>query len=182
MSNANINTVFIATRHSTHAEYTIKALSAGKNVFVEKPLCVTEEQLNQIIDTYTIQHSLSKTICLGGNLKPSTFLMVGLNRRFAPMTQRIASILEKNIPKQMIYRVNSGFIPTTSWLHQKDEGGGMLVGEMCHFIDLMMFLCRERPKKVFASSLQLNNNNFLDTDNVTITVEFENGSTGVHLL
>jgi len=168
LNNADINSVFIATRHSTHADYTIKALSAGKNVFVEKPMVISEEELDLLTKTY--MESLSRK---------KIGLMVGLNRRFAPMTQFIGSNLEKNIPKQMMYRVNSGFIPTSTWLHQKNEGGGMLVGEMCHFIDLLMYLCKEKPKKVFASSLRLNNNNFDDADNVTITIEFESGSTGV---
>ena len=167
LKNESLNAVFIATRHSTHSDYVVKALKAGKNVFVEKPMVVTEEQLSDVIKTYIEIAAVKKTA-----------LMVGLNRRFAPMVKQIRSAINDNLPKQMLYRVNSGFIPTSSWLHQPNEGGGMMIGEMCHFIDLMMYLCGEKPIKVFASSLRLNNNSYADDDNITITVVFEGGSTG----
>ncbi len=79
---------------------------------------------------------------------------------------------------QMIYRVNSGYIPTSSWLHEQEEGGGMLVGEMCHFVDLMQFICGARPTSVYAQSLSLNRADMADTDNLSIVVTFDNGSVG----
>ena len=78
--------------------------------------------------------------------------MVGLNRRFAPMTKLIKENFKPGTPKHMIYRVNSGHIPTSSWLHNTDEGGGMLIGEMCHFVDLMSCIAGETPVSVFAES------------------------------
>jgi len=169
LTNKDINTIFIATRHSTHAELTIKALNAGKNVFVEKPLCVSEEELLNIVDAFTIQNS---------KFKIQNSLMVGLNRRFAPMIKLIKERFKPGTPKQMIYRVNSGHIPTSSWLHNNDEGGGMLIGEMCHFVDLMSFICGEKPVSVFAKSMKLNSSNIADSDNLSLIVEFDGGSVG----
>lgn len=163
------NSVFIGTRHSTHADYVVRALNAGKNVFVEKPLCVNEEQLGNIIQTY---HSIIQSF------NHSIALMVGLNRRFAPMTKILKEQFENTGPKQMIYRVNSGHIPTSTWLHETAEGGGMMIGEMCHFIDLMQFISDELPISVYAKSLSLKNSNIADSDNVSITVEFDKGSVG----
>jgi len=160
----SIDSVFIATRHSTHAEYVIKGLKAGKNVFVEKPLCVNEEELNEIIKIYNSSRSA---------------LMVGLNRRFAPMTKLMKEFLGAPGPMQMIYRVNSGNIPPTSWLHNPAEGGGMLIGEMCHFADLMQFISGEKPVSVFAASLNIDNVNTCGSDNVSITIKFDKGSSGI---
>ncbi len=170
--NDEIDTIFIATRHSTHADFTIKALNAGKNVFVEKPLCVNEEQLNNLIRIY--QSSLQ-------SFNHSIALSVGLNRRFAPMTQSLKKEFSISTPKQMIYRVNTGKLPTSSWLHLPEEGGGMLIGEMCHFIDLMSFIADEIPVSVTAKSLKIKNSLVSDFDNVSILVEFDGGSTGTLL-
>ena len=161
------DSVFIATRHGKHAEFTIKALQAHKNVFVEKPLVVSEEQLIQVMDAYRL-----------ANEKKQTALMVGLNRRFSPMTVQLKEFFAGSSAKQMIYRVNSGHIPSTSWLHMPDEGGGMLVGEMCHFIDMMLFLSGESPVRVFAQKMTVHNDTVADTDNVTIVISFDGGSLG----
>ena len=162
-----IDALFIATRHSTHADYTIKALNAGKHVFVEKPMVVSAEQLREVEKAYK-----------SANEQKATAVMVGLNRRFAPMVGQLIEALPAEVPKQMIYRVNSGFIPTSSWLHEKNEGGGMLVGEMCHFIDLMQFISGEQPARVFAQSLTLGRSDIADHDNVSIVITFDKGSTG----
>ena len=79
---------------------------------------------------------------------------------------------------QMIYRVNSGAIPTSTWLHEPDEGAGMLIGEMSHFVDVMQFICSERPARVFASALSLNSEKFADQDNLSIVISFDGGSVG----
>ena len=162
-----VDAVFIATRHSTHAEYTVQALQAGKHVFVEKPLAVNPEELASICEAYE-----------AANAKRPTGLMVGLNRRFAPMVTLLKEAVSGGGARQMLYRVNSGSIPTTSWLHEPKEGGGMLIGEMCHFIDLMQFVCGERPVSVYARSLRLDNELVADHDNLSIIVTFDRGSTG----
>jgi polar amino acid transport system substrate-binding protein len=162
-----IDAVFIATRHSTHAEFATRALEAGTHVFVEKPMVVTEDQLDTLHDAYE-----------DAQTDRPTGLMVGLNRRFAPMVAALRDALPTEGPKQMIYRVNSGPIDPDSWLHRPEEGGGMLVGEMVHFVDLMQHVCDARPAQVHAQSLALDRHDRADHDNLSITVSFEDGSTG----
>ncbi|MCS4049238.1 bi-domain-containing oxidoreductase [Salinibacter ruber] len=162
-----IDAVFIATRHSTHAEFAVRALEAGKHVFVEKPMVVTEEQLSALHEAYEAAQEGHQT-----------GFMVGLNRRFAPMVQDLQEAILEGQPLQMIYRVNSGPIDTDSWLHRPEEGGGMLVGEMVHFIDLMQHVCGEGPAEVYAQSLTLGRADRADHDNLSITVTFDEGSTG----
>ena len=162
-----VDAVFIGTRHSTHAEFAVRALEAGKHVFVEKPMVVSEEELAAVREAYE-----------AANARRPTGLMVGLNRRFAPMVASLKEALPDVGAKQMLYRVNSGPIPTTSWLHEPEEGGGMLVGEMCHFVDLMQFVCGERPVSVYARSLRLGNELIADHDNLSIIITFDGGSTG----
>lgn len=162
-----IDAVFIGTRHGTHADFTIRALDAGKHVFVEKPMVVDEEQLQAVADAYRRANSVRPT-----------GLMVGLNRRFAPLITKMKESIDTRGPRQMIYRVNSGPIPTKTWLHDPLEGGGMLVGEMCHFVDLMQFICGEVPRVVFARALALKSEKYADTDNLTIVISFDGGSVG----
>jgi len=167
LDDERIDTLFVATRHSTHAEFATRALEAGKHVFVEKPMVVTEDQLDPLCSAYEAAQE-----------KTPTGLMVGLNRRFAPMVQELREALPSDRPVQMMYRVNSGPIDTDSWLHRPEEGGGMLVGEMVHFIDLMQHVCRERPSQVYAQSLALDRHDRVNSDNLTITIAFDGGSTG----
>lgn len=154
------NTVFIATRHDSHASYVMKSLAAGKNVFVEKPLCLNMQQLEEIAGLHA------------GSGKA---LMVGFNRRFAPHVQTIKSRLGSG-PMSMIYRINAGSIPADNWIQDLEIGGGRIVGEACHFIDLLTFINGSLPRSVSATSLPdpdgLN-------DTVNISIQFENGSTGV---
>ena len=167
LEDPNIDAVFIGTRHGTHAEFTIQALNAGKHVFVEKPMVVNEEQLDGVVEAY---HS--------ANAKQPTGLMVGLNRRFAPMIVRLREAFGSAGALQMIYRVNSGNIPTSTWLHEEDEGGGMLIGEMCHFVDVMQYLCGQFPAKVYAQSLKVKSEKVSDADNLSIVITFAGGSVG----
>ena len=162
-----VDAVFIGTRHSTHADFTVRALEAGKHVFVEKPMVVSEGELADVQAAYE-----------RANAGRPVGLMVGLNRRFAPMVTALKEALPSGA-KQMLYRVNSGPIPTTSWLHEPGEGGGMLVGEMCHFIDLMQFICGERPVRVYAQALEVGNELVADHDNVALTITFSDGSVGM---
>ncbi len=162
-----VDAVFIATRHSTHAEFTTKALEAGKHVFVEKPMVVDEEKLETVVDAYE-----------SANEQKPIGLMVGLNRRFAPMAQSLRDAFAADASLQMIYRVNSGAIPTDSWLHRPEQGGGMLIGEMIHFVDLMQHVCRSQPVKVYAQNVTINSARLADHDNVSLVVTFADGSTG----
>jgi predicted dehydrogenase/threonine dehydrogenase-like Zn-dependent dehydrogenase len=167
LEDPNIDAVFIGTRHGTHAEFTVQALNAGKHVFVEKPMVVTEEQLDGVIAAHQ-----------KANAQQPTGLMVGLNRRFAPMLVRLREAFASAGALQMIYRVNSGNISTSTWLHEENEGGGMLIGEVCHFVDVMQYLCGEHPAKVYAQSLKVKSEKVSDGDNLSIVITFDGGSVG----
>ena len=155
------NTLFIATRHDSHAEFVLKGLQANKNIFVEKPLCLTNNELEKITN---LQHDKSKAI------------MVGFNRRFSPLTQLLKKKLGSGGPMAMIYRINAGNIPKGSWLQDLEIGGGRIIGEACHFIDLLTHINGSLPKFISAMSMP-DTNGFNDT--VNISIQFENGSTGI---
>ena len=165
ISDKNINTIFIATRHNLHAEYVLKGLQAGKNVFVEKPLCMTEQDLYEIVKVYNSR--------MTNDQLPMTNLMLGFNRRFAPHIEKIKKIFSDNQPKAISYRINAGFIPADSWIQDKEIGGGRIIGEVCHFIDLAMFIAGAKIKSVSAFVMD-DANNFMDT--LTVNLNFENGS------
>jgi predicted dehydrogenase len=162
--NKEINTVFIATRHNTHADYVIKSLKAGKNVFTEKPLCLTEAELNKIKEVYE-QQAMSN--------EPRA-LLVGFNRRFTPLTKIMIDKLGTG-PMSMIYRINAGAIPADSWIQDREIGGGRIIGEVCHFVDFLSFLNRSQPERVFASALSEPEDK---QDTVNIHLTFRNGSIG----
>jgi predicted dehydrogenase/threonine dehydrogenase-like Zn-dependent dehydrogenase len=164
LNKKEINTVFIATPHSSHAELVIKALEAGKTVFTEKPLAINSEQLNSVIEA---------------KVKYNQILMVGFNRRFAPVSERIKNEF-KNISEPLVVniRVNAGLISKDHWIQQSEIGGGRIVGEMCHFIDLMQYFTDSEPVKVFAESISTVNNKITPEDNIAIVVKFSNGSVG----
>jgi len=159
--NDNINMVFIASRHDSHAAYVLKALSAGKHVFVEKPLCMTESELADIVQAYDAAQ---------GKLH----LMVGFNRRFSPLTQTIKQQIAGG-PAAMHYRLNAGFIPKDSWIQDMEIGGGRIIGEVCHFIDFLTYINGSLPATVHAAAMQSASGN---NDTVTITLTFQNGSIG----
>ena len=154
------NTLFIATRHDSHAQYVLKGLKANKNIFVEKPICLYETELEEI--------KIEQERC-------GKAVMIGFNRRFSPFTKIIKDKL-KSGPMTMIYRINAGAIPKDSWIQDMEIGGGRIIGEACHFIDYLTYINGSLPIKV--SALALPDPNGL-TDTVTISVSFENGSTGV---
>lgn len=163
LGNVDINTIFIATRHDSHAEYVLKALKAGKHVFVEKPLCLNVEELRKIENAYYARHE-------GKHFQ----LMIGFNRRFAPHAVSLKQQLNEG-PVAMIYRVNAGAIPKDNWFQDPKIGGGRVIGEVCHFIDFLTFICGALPVRIYASALpdphHLN-------DTVTINLDFANGSIG----
>jgi predicted dehydrogenase/threonine dehydrogenase-like Zn-dependent dehydrogenase len=164
IDNKKINTVFIATPHSSHSDFVIKALEASKNVFVEKPMAINQEQLDAVIDA---------------KAKSPQLIMVGFNRRFAPISCNIKKRFQ-NISEPMVVniRVNAGLIPKSHWSQHPEIGGGRIIGEMCHFIDLMQFFTDANPVKVFAESISTNNENITPEDNIVIIVKFDNGSIG----
>jgi len=164
LNNEKINTVFIATQHDTHARFVVDALNRGKHVFVEKPLALNFEQLDVVRQAYQNSSGLR--------------LMVGYNRRFAPVCvsakRHFANIGE---PLVMNFRINAGFLPKSHW-SQTSAGGGRVVGEMCHFIDLMQFFTGARPTSVHAASIQTRNETATPEDNLCATLTFDDGSVG----
>jgi polar amino acid transport system substrate-binding protein len=148
--------VFIATRHNHHAQYVIEALKANKSVFVEKPLCLNKSEFDKICDAYNNSRGI---------------LLVGFNRRFAPFTKWIKENFHDNIPKVIMYRINAGYIPSEHWTQDPEIGGGRILGEVCHFIDLAIFLSSSRPYSVSAAALEDQAN-----DTLTINIKFRNGS------
>ena len=161
--------MFIATRHNLHASLTIDALRAGKKVFVEKPLALTAGELKEIQKAYEFASANGK----------DPLLMVGFNRRFAPQVQHAKRFFENAVgPYVMQYRVNAGFVPRTHWTRDPVEGGGRVLGEVCHFIDLMQYITSSQPAKVFAEALSAASGGTADDDSVVITVKFVHGSVG----
>lgn len=160
MNNPDINTLFIATRHDTHAKYVMDGLKNGKNVYVEKPLCLNVEELVEI-----------QNLCA----EKQKSVMIGFNRRFSPHAREIKKKLGSG-KMAMIYRCNAGSILGDSWIQDMKIGGGRIIGEACHFIDFMAYICGSKPVKVMASVMS-DDQNLNDTMN--IIVEFENGSSGV---
>lgn len=159
-SNKDINTIVITTRHSDHAKMVVEALTNEKHCFVEKPLCINEEELEQIKQAYS-----GKTV-----------LQVGFNRRFSPLVQAMKNEL-KNGVMSINYRINAGIIPKESWIQDKDVGGGRIVGEVCHFIDTCSYLIGSHVESVYASCLQKPDASVPDEDNVNIILKYANGST-----
>jgi predicted dehydrogenase/threonine dehydrogenase-like Zn-dependent dehydrogenase len=150
--------VVITTRHNSHANFVLKALKAKKHVFVEKPLCLNINQLNEIEAAYT----------------SSNILMVGFNRRFAPQIKKIKNLIsDLNVPKTIVMTVNAGAIAQNHWAQDLEIGGGRIIGEVCHFIDLLRFLI---GKNIVKHNLQLMNAPTKDT--FTIQLSFIDGSIG----
>ncbi|QMV41716.1 bi-domain-containing oxidoreductase [Cohnella cholangitidis] len=163
-ADADINTVFITTRHNTHASYVKKAIMSGKHVFVEKPLCITQDEYNEL---------------KGLKINDGQILMVGFNRRFAPhsalMKQMIAT---SNEPKTVIITVNAGMIPSDHWTQDSAIGGGRIIGEACHFVDLLRYLIGHEIVDIQASVIGMVPGVTIRDDKVTITLTFSDGSMG----
>lgn len=159
--NERTNTIFIASRHDSHARYTIAALNSGKNVFVEKPLAINFQQLEDIIQAYN---------------KNQSRLMVGFNRRFSATFKKMKEFFLNRQDKMVInYRVNAGFIPNTHWIHAPEQGG-RIIGEVCHFIDCAVYLTDALPISVYATSIGGNNSAMPNSDNVSLNLKFSDGS------
>jgi predicted dehydrogenase len=164
LTNKNINTVAILTRHQTHARFSMEALKNGKHVYCEKPLAIQKAEVDEI----------------AAYLKKADhpYLAVGFNRRFAPMAQDLKSYFRDSVePFFVNYRINAGFIPADHWLHDPAQGGGRLVGEACHFIEFVCFMTGSQPDEVRTVSLP--DAGKYSRDNFQITIQFTDGSVGV---
>jgi predicted dehydrogenase len=165
-----IDTVVVATRHDSHARYVLLAMREGKHVFCEKPLCLTLEEL--------------RAIEVEARDRPEQALMVGFNRRFSPHVKRIKGLLASVAePKSFIMTVNAGAIPASHWTQSLALGGGRIVGEGCHFIDLLRHLADAPIIRYTASSLGPHRGLQVTSDKTTITLAFADGSVGtIHYL
>jgi polar amino acid transport system substrate-binding protein len=160
LQNDRINTVIIATRHDSHAAYALKALRSGKHVFVEKPLCINVPDLRAIEE-------------LMASKPQRRLLMVGFNRRFSPLTRFIRREIDVGT-MSMLYRINAGTTQPESWIKDREVSGGRIIGEACHFIDLLTFLNGSLPDSVQVFGL----GDAEEADTVTINLRFANGSVG----
>ncbi len=183
LQDARINAVLIATRHNLHARQTLAALRAGKAVFCEKPLCLSEYELGAIIratstpeeESALADRALATLGSLVGRDRP--LLMVGFNRRFAPMAVKMKKFLaEIHEPLAINYRVNAGYIPADHWVNDFEQGGGRILGEMCHFVDLVSFLAGACPIEVHAQTV--GNAGQYSSDNVVASLKFADGTLG----
>lgn len=161
LNDDRIDAVFILTRHSTHARFVIEALESGKNIFVEKPLAVTLDELKKIIEAYN---------------KNPRIVMVGFNRRFAPFSIKAKEFIKEggNDPLIINIRVNTGYIPKEHWVHDPKEGG-RIIGEVCHFVDLAYFFAESDPIRIYTENIT-ETKTYLPDDNVSILIKFQNGS------
>ncbi|HYG82798.1 MAG TPA: bi-domain-containing oxidoreductase [Pyrinomonadaceae bacterium] len=164
LNDPEVNLVVVATRHNLHAELARRALLAGKHVFVEKPLALNEEELAGVLDA---------------GLSSAGRLTVGFNRRFSPLARAAREFFaRRRSPLSISYRVNAGRIPKSHWLQDPVEGGGRIVGEVCHFVDLMHFLTGSRVTRVYAEPIAGRDEEAVDEDNVFVTLRFADGSNG----
>lgn len=163
LENEDINIVAILTRHQHHARQLVAALSNGKHVYCEKPLAINRQQLDNILEFLA---------------KPQNALFtIGFNRRFSSYISKLKQFLvNRTEPLMANYRVNAGFLPANHWLHDPQQGGGRIIGECCHFIDLLTYLTGQLPQKIYAQALP--DINRYRQDNVILTLTYPDGSIG----
>lgn len=172
LGDPRINTVAILTRHNLHAHQTIAALVAGKHVFVEKPLCLSASELEAVEAAYYAAQARARAAG-----QPGPTLMVGFNRRFAPMVVTLKQHLDQlREPLMLTCRVNAGPIPLDHWTQDPAVGGGRLLGEGCHFIDLLCFLAGSPVERVTTRAMP--DGGRYSRDNLLVTLEFAGGSLG----
>ena len=169
INDSEINTIAIVTRHNSHAKFVCDALNAGKNVFVEKPLAITLEELAQVEATY---YSVA-------NQTAAPKLMVGFNRRFSPQVQKMKELLSSvKEPKSFMMTMNAGAIPAEHWTQDNEVGGGRIIGEACHFIDLMRFLAGSEITSVQCRRMDDVDSVDITEDKAAIILGFADGSFG----
>lgn len=170
LDDPDIDAILILTPHSLHARMVSEAIESGKHVFVEKPLCTTREQLDQVIKACADRID-------GRGECP--YVMVGYNRRFSPHSAKIKQFFHaRRDPMVISYRVNSGFVPADHWVHSEEEGGGRIIGEICHFVDLMQYVTGSNPCSVYAQRVSGNDKTCVNNDNVILNIKFMDGSVG----
>jgi threonine dehydrogenase-like Zn-dependent dehydrogenase len=163
LEDKNVDLVFITTQHNTHARMVVESANSGKNVFVEKPLALSEEELSEVIESYE---------------KNNINISVGFNRRFAPLAIQMKKALGKDgTPVNIIATMNAGFVPKGVWVHDMQVGGGRIIGEACHYIDLCSYLAGSKVTSVCMNAMGENPSE--DTDNGSILLKYENGATAV---
>jgi len=168
MADPEVNTIFITTRHNSHAKLVCTALEAGKHLFVEKPICITEEELYEIVKAYSD---------IGGLDSVYPQVMVGFNRRFSPHIKKIKELLSgRGEPLTMNFSCNAGIVPPDVWVHDPKVGGGRIIGEACHFIDLLSFIAGSRIISVCAA--QVSKGVAIKEDKMAIILTLEDGSIG----
>lgn len=163
LDDEEVNLIVIATRHDTHAELARRGLACGRHVFVEKPLALNDEELESVLDAAA---------------QSDRHLMVGFNRRFSPLALAAKDFFKQAAPLSINYRVNAGRIPGEHWIQDPREGGGRIIGEVCHFVDLMQFLTGAVTTRVYAEAIASRNHDLVDEDSVFITLRFADGSNG----
>jgi predicted dehydrogenase len=167
-----INTVAIVTRHDSHARFVAQALRSGKNVFVEKPLAIHQEGLRDVTAAYAQAHA--------SGAGPQ--LMVGFNRRFSPLARRMKDLLQSVAePKSFIMTMNAGALPKDHWTQDRNIGGGRIIGEACHLIDLMRSLANSRIVSFEGRRMGEAQGVDVSDDKASITLGFEDGSFGTIL-
>jgi len=157
-TNSDINSIFITTQHNQHAPLVIKAIENKKHCFVEKPLCIYEEELEKIYELYS----------------GDSIVQVGFNRRFSPMIEEMKRQLNGVV--SINYRINAGVIPKSVWIQDIDIGGGRIIGEVCHFIDTSSYLIGSQVVSVYATTIKKSDQSIPDEDNVNIILNYANGS------
>ncbi len=164
LADKDANLIVIGTRHDSHAELAASVLRSNRHVFVEKPLALNDEELEDVLNAATQSE---------GNLT------VGFNRRFSPLAREAHDFFAaRRGPLSILYRVNAGHVPKTHWVQDAHEGGGRIIGEVCHFVDLMQFWTGAPPISVFAEAVEANNDQVVESDSIFITLRFGDGSNG----
>lgn len=163
LKDPEVDMVVVCTRHDLHAKMVLEALGASKSVFVEKPLCLNEQELQDITATYQ-------------SAPDGTTLTVGFNRRFAPLAQKMKALSGEG-SKNIIATMNAGYIPNEVWVHDMEIGGGRIIGEACHFIDLCSYLAGSKVQAVCMNAMGTEPQE--NTDNASILLRYENGSNAV---
>ncbi len=162
LKDPEIDIVFIYTRHNTHGKFAIEALKAGKNVYCEKPMALTMSQCKEVYDTVK---------------KTGKFYSIGFNRRYSPFIQIVKELLKnRDNPIIMNYRIANTFISGSHWIFDPNIGGGPIIGEFCHFTDLILYLIDSTPIEVYAKGGNLSHKNIDVYDSCTVLIEFKNGS------
>jgi predicted dehydrogenase/threonine dehydrogenase-like Zn-dependent dehydrogenase len=164
LADDGVNLFVIATRHDTHAELARRALERGLDVFVEKPLALNDEELDAVLEAAARSRSR---------------LTVGFNRRFSPHGRAAREFFAgRRAPLSILYRVNAGRVPAGHWTQDPREGGGRIIGEVCHFVDFMHFLTGSRVERVYAEPVSSADDGAVDADSVFVTLRFADGSNG----